>query len=59
MNKIFDKLNDIIKKYDNVIIMGHKDPDLDSLGSSLGLYEVVEYLGKKAYIFLNNLKKYN
>ena len=59
MNKIFDKLNDIIKKYDNVIIMGHKDPDLDSLGSSLGLHEVVEYLGKKSYIFLNNLEQYN
>ena len=42
MNKVFEKLNEIIKEYDNVIVMGHKDPDLDSLGSCLGLIEVIE-----------------
>ena len=61
MKHLFQKLNEIINEYDSFIIMGHKDPDLDSLGSSLGLYEVIESFGKKAYIFLNDkhLENYN
>ena len=61
MEKVFEKINEIISNYDNVLIMGHKDPDLDSLGSCLGLYEIVESLNKKAYLFINykNLSSYN
>lgn len=61
MEKLFIKLNEIINEYDSFIVAGHKDPDLDSLGSSLGLCEVIESFGKKAYIFLNDkdLESYN
>lgn len=61
MEELFNKLNEIISKYDNFIIMGHKDPDLDSLGSSLGLCEIIESFGKKPYLFLNDkhLENYN
>ena len=61
MNKVFEKLNEIINEYDNVIVMGHKDPDLDSLGSCLGLIEVIESFNKKGYLFLNDkhLENYN
>ena len=61
MEYLFNKLNEIINEYDNFIIMGHKNPDLDSLGSSLGLCEVIESFDKKAYIFLNDqhLENYN
>lgn len=61
MEILFEKLNEIIKEYDNFIIMGHKDPDLDSLGSSLGLCEIIEFFGKKAYLFLDDkhLEEYN
>ena len=61
MEHLFQKLNEIINGYDSFIIMGHKDPDLDSLGSSLGLCEIIESFGKKAYVFLNDkhLEKYN
>ena len=61
MEQLFEKLNKIIKEYDSFIIMGHKDPDLDSLGSSLGLCEIVESFGKKPYLFLNDkhLENYN
>lgn len=61
MENLFEKLNEIIKEYDNFIIMGHKDPDLDSLGSGLGLCEIVESFGKGAYLFLNDkhLENYN
>lgn len=61
MKHLFKKMNEIIEKYDNFIIMGHKDPDLDSLGSSLGLCEIIESFDKNAYIFLNDkhLENYN
>lgn len=61
MKHIFQKLNEIIKEYDSFIVTGHKDPDLDSLGSCLGLCEVIESFGKKAYLFLNDkhLENYN
>lgn len=61
MEHLFQKLNSIINTYDNFVVMGHKDPDLDSLGSSLGLCEIIESFGKNAYLFFNvdNLEKYN
>ena len=61
MEQLFQKLNEIIKEYDSFIIMGHKDPDLDSLGSSLGLFQIIESFNKDVYIFLNDqhLEIYN
>ena len=61
MNQVFEKLNEIIKEYDNFIVTGHKDPDLDSLGSCLGLIDIIESYGKHAYLFLNDkhLENYN
>ena len=61
METLFEKLNEYIKSYDSFIIMGHKDPDLDSLGSSLGLCEIIESFNKKAYLFLDDkhLEEYN
>ena len=61
METLFEKLNEYIKEYDSFIIMGHQDPDLDSLGSSLGLCEIIESFNKKAYLFLDDkhLEEYN
>lgn len=61
MQQVFEKLNEIIKEYDSIIVMGHKDPDLDSLGSCLGLIENIESFNKKCYLFLNDkhLENYN
>ena len=61
MEHLFEKLNEIIQEYDSFIIMGHKDPDLDSLGSALGLCEIIESFNKKAYLFLDDkhLEDYN
>lgn len=61
MNDLFVKLNDLITKYDNFIVMGHKNPDLDVLGSSLALYSIIKDNGKDAYIFIDkdNIGKYN
>ena len=53
MNDLFNKLDNIILKYDRVVIMGHKDPDLDSYGTSLALYTRIKSLGKDCYIYLD------
>ena len=38
---------------DNVIIMGHRFPDADAIGASIGLLKVSTTLGKVAHIVLN------
>lgn len=48
-------LRQIIDQSTNVIIMGHRIGDMDSLGSSIGLYSIAKSRGKKAYIVLNNV----
>ena len=40
----------LIKDADKVYIMGHKDMDLDALGSALGLFEFVKQVGKKVQL---------
>ena len=40
----------IINESDNVIVMGHKNIDIDALGSAIGVYRLATLLGKKCYI---------
>ncbi|HBM82013.1 MAG TPA: DHH family phosphoesterase, partial [Clostridiaceae bacterium] len=46
-------LSDLIDQSGEVLIMGHDTPDLDSLGSALGIFRAVKNRGKNAYIILN------
>lgn len=46
-------LEELIQKAENVVIMGHMNGDIDSLGSSLGIYRLARTLDKKAYIVNN------
>lgn len=46
-------LRELIDQSDSIIIMGHENADIDSLGSALGLYRVVKSRGKNAHIVLN------
>jgi len=46
-------LEELIQKSENVIIMGHLNGDIDSLGSSLGIYRFAKTLEKDAYIVNN------
>ena len=39
----------------NIMIMGHVNPDIDCMGSSLGLYRFAKTLGKEAYIVNNSV----
>ena len=43
-------LEELIKGSENVIIMGHANGDIDSVGASLGLYRFAKALEKEAYI---------
>lgn len=51
METLFNNLTEIIKNYHKIIIMAHQNPDLDALGSSLGLYEILTALEKEVYLF--------
>ena len=53
MEELFKQLNLVISKYDNFILMGHKNPDLDVLGSCLALYSAIKANHKNPYLFLN------
>lgn len=46
-------LEELIENAQNVIIMGHLNADIDSMGSSLGLYRFAKNLNKDAYIVNN------
>jgi len=48
MNNFFKKLDEEINNHKNIIIIGHQNPDLDCIGSSLGLYYSIE---KECFIF--------
>jgi len=43
-------IEELISETDNIIIMGHTNPDIDAIGSALGLYRLAKSLGKEANI---------
>jgi c-di-AMP phosphodiesterase-like protein len=47
-------LREIIESRENVLIMGHKNTDVDALGAGVGIYCAARVLGKKAQIVINN-----
>lgn len=50
MVDVFRTLTEIIKKYDKVCIMTHKNPDLDGLGASICLYKIITSFKKECDI---------
>ena len=46
-------LEELIGKADKVMVMGHLNGDIDSIGSSLGIYRLAKTLEKEAYIVNN------
>ena len=43
-------LEELISECEKVIIMGHSNPDIDAMGSALGVYRIAKSLKKDAYI---------
>lgn len=50
------KINNIIKKSKTIFLMGHKDLDLDALGSCIGMYNILSRKKKKCYIIIDDKK---
>lgn len=48
-------LREIMQDRDNVLIMGHKMSDVDSIGAGIGIYCAARVLGKKAQIVVNEV----
>ena len=48
-------LKEMLTTRDKVIIMGHKKPDIDSLGSAIGIYRLATMLDKEAHIVINEV----
>ena len=45
---------EILDSKDQVLVMGHKNADVDALGASAGIWRIATALGKKAYIVNGN-----
>ena len=43
-------LGDVIKRYQKILIMGHRYSDLDAVGSCIGLAKICQVYGRKAMI---------
>lgn len=48
-------LVELLLSSSDVMIMGHKNPDLDSLGSAAGVLTIAKFYGKKCHIVLNEV----
>ncbi len=46
-------LSELIERADNVIIMGHKIPDVDSFGACIGMYNIAKKSEKESFIVLD------
>ena len=59
MEEIFNSLTQLIKDHNNILIMTHKNPDFDGMGSALGLQQVINSFKKESFICINNSEKNN
>lgn len=59
---ISNSISNMIQESDVVFVMGHKNIDIDALGSAMGIYRLAKSLDKKCYIVSepkgNSLDKY-
>lgn len=47
-------LKNLIYESSNILIMGHKNPDMDCLGAAVGLWSTIKQMGKNCNIILDN-----
>lgn len=52
---IGDALRQLIDQSEKVLVMGHKNPDMDSIGSSIGVMRAIDNRDKPAYLVLNGI----
>ncbi len=46
-------LKELITESDKVIIMGHKNPDMDAIGAAIGIQKIAEMNKREGYIVVN------
>lgn len=46
---------DLLEQADNVIIMGHSNPDVDFLGAAMGVFRISRSYAKKCHILMNEV----
>lgn len=46
-------LRQLIDQAENVFVMGHKNPDMDSFGAGIGILRAIENRNKEGYLVLN------
>ena len=46
-------LEELMSECEKIVIMGHTNPDIDAMGSALGIYRMAKSLGKESYIVTN------
>lgn len=51
---IAQAVRELIFESSNIFIMGHKNPDMDSLGASVGLWSAIRQLGKSCNVIIDN-----
>ena len=51
---ISQALRELIFESSNILIMGHKNPDMDSFGAAVGLWSAIRQLGKSCNIIIDN-----
>ncbi|MCI5629369.1 MAG: DHH family phosphoesterase [Clostridiales bacterium] len=50
-------LKEIVSQSEMIYIMGHKYPDLDALGSAVGIYDICKSLKKETHIVLDQVNE--
>lgn len=51
---ISQALRELIFESSNILIIGHKNPDMDSFGAAVGLWSAIRQLGKSCNIIIDN-----
>ena len=46
-------LGELIQESDRIFIMGHKYPDMDAIGASIGILKIAQLYKKESYVILN------
>ena len=54
LKELRNKLENEMKKCSQVFIIGHNGPDLDAIGSAIGLCTLAKYYKKPAYIIVDD-----
>lgn len=48
-----EELQAVIRKYEKVLVIGHKTLDADAFGATFGIYKVAKLMGKESYMIFD------